>query len=130
MARKVPVVKTYSTAFKRKIVSEIDSGSITIYGAKELYGIGGKCTIQRWMKEFGKENKICKVVRIQMKGELDEIKKLKKEKKELESALAKSQVKIFALEALVEIAENDYGIDIKKKSGKKQSYSRKKGRKK
>ena len=130
MSRKTPILRTYSSAFKRMIISEIERGEISIESARELYGIGGKTTIQKWMKQFGKEEKISKVVKIQMKNELDELKKLKKEKKELESALAKSQVEIYALEALVEIAKEDYGIDLKKKSGKKRSSSRKKKQKK
>ena len=121
----MPVLKSYSTAFKRKIVLEIEKGEISIEGARKLYGIGGGDTIQKWMKKFGKNELISKVVKIQMKNELDEMKKLKKEKQELESAFAKSQVENFALRALVRIAKEDYGIDLKKKSGEKESFTQK-----
>ncbi len=125
----MPIQKTYSTAFKRKVVLEIEKGKLSITGARELYGIGGNCTIQKWMKEFGKKEIISKVVKIQMKNELDELKKLKKEKRELESALAQSQVENYALKALVEIAKEDYGIDLKKKNGGKVLFARKRKRK-
>lgn len=125
MSRVVPVKLTYSIAFKRKVVNEIEKGKISIEGARKLYDIGGGTTIQKWMRKFGKGELISKVVKIQTKNELDKIKELKKEKKELESALAQSQVKIYALEALVEIAKDDYGIDLKKKSGSKELPKRK-----
>ncbi len=121
MGRIVPTKLTYSIAFRRKVVNEIERGKISIEGARKLYDIGGGMTIQRWMKKFGKGELISKVIKIQTKDELDRIKELEREKKELESALAQSQVKIYALEALVEIAKEDYGIDLKKKPGSKES---------
>ena len=45
------------------------------------------------------------------------IKELKAEKQQLESALAQSQLKVIALESLVEVAEEQFGIEIKKKLG-------------
>ena len=128
MGRSIPVRVTYSLAFKRKVVREIEKGKLSIYEARKLYDIGGKVTIQRWMKEFGKGELISKVVNIRTKNELDKIKALEKEKKDLESALAQSQVKIYALEALVEIARDDYGIDLKKKTGSKELPKQKKTR--
>ncbi len=63
MSREIPIQKTYSTAFKRKVVLEIEKWKLSITGARELYGIGGKCTIQKWMKEFGKNEIISKIVK-------------------------------------------------------------------
>jgi predicted RNase H-like nuclease (RuvC/YqgF family) len=58
-----------------------------------------------------------KVVRIEMKGERDRIKELEKEKRELETALARSQLKILTLESLIESVEEHYKIDTKKNIG-------------
>jgi hypothetical protein len=41
--------------------------------------------------------------------------------RELESALAQSQVKLFAYESLVDVAEEHYGADFKKNFGAKRS---------
>lgn len=66
-----------------------------------------------------------------MNGEESTIKKLRKENSQLESALAKSMVENMALKTLVELAESEYGIDLKKNSGKNVSTSaRKKSRRK
>ena len=124
------IIKTYSEAFKRQVVSDLENGGLTFTEAKNLYGIKGGDTIQNWVRKFGKYHLLNRVVKIQVKEEVDQIKKLTKEKKELESALATSQVKIYALEELIELAKEDYGIDLKKNSGQKQSLtSRKKSRK-
>ena len=120
------IIKTYSEAFKRQVVSDLENGGLTFAEAQKLYGINGGDTIQNWVRKFGKYHLLNRIVKIQVKEEVDQIKKLTKEKKELESALATSQVKIYALEALVDIAKEDYGIDLKKKSGQKQSLQQRK----
>jgi hypothetical protein len=56
-----------------------------------------------------------------MKGEKDRIKQLEKEKRALESALAQSHLKTLYLGSLVEIAEEKYGVDLKKKNDTKES---------
>ncbi len=114
MSRTVPIIKKYSTAFKVKVVCEIEKGLFSIDKAREIYDIGGGDTIQNWMRKLGKSDLISKVVRIEMKDEKDKLKQLKREKQELESALAQAQVKIFILESMVEIAKDKHGIDLKK----------------
>ena len=104
----------YSQAFKQKVISEIESGKITKEGARRLYGIGGGSIIQIWIKKFGKLHMLNKVVRIEMKDEVSKLKQLEKEKKELESALAQAHLKLLAYESLIEVAEENLGIDLKK----------------
>lgn len=107
----------YSMAFKQKVVGEIERGERSIEESRRIYGIGGGETIQKWLKKFGKNYLLAKVVRIEMRDEKDRIKELEREKRELESALAQSQLKIISLEGYVEIAKEKYGIDLKKKNG-------------
>ncbi len=106
----------YSTAFKRKVVEEIESGQIGIEGARKLYDIHGTMTIRRWIEELGKHHLLNRVVRIEMKDEQDRLKALEKEKKALESALAQAHLKIIALETTVEVLEEKYGSGDKKKT--------------
>ena len=51
-----------------------------------------------------------------MAGEIDRIKRLEKEKSELEKALAKTQLKSLLLEAELELYKEEYGLVIKKKT--------------
>lgn len=112
----------YSAAFKQKVVSEIESGELTIAGAQKIYDIRGGQTIQLWLKKYGRNHLLNKVVRIEMKDEKDRIKALEREKKALESALAQTQLKLIATESLLECAEEYYGLDLeelKKNAGTK-----------
>lgn len=124
------LTKQYSTAFRQKVVSEIESGKLTITGARRLYSIEGGATIQNWIKKLGKLHLLNKVVRIELKDEISKLKQLEKEKKELESALAQAHLKLLTYESLIEVAENDLGIDLKKNIRSVQLNLREKGSKK
>jgi len=114
METKQRVTKRYSLSFKQKVISEIESGKITREGARKLYGIRGGSVINGWIKKFGKLHLLNKVVRIELKDEVSKLKQLEKEKKALESALAQAQLKLIVYESMIEIAEEEYGVDLKK----------------
>lgn len=114
-------VLRYSIAFQQKVVSEIESGELSIGDARRLYDIRGHETIQKWIHKLGKNHLLSKVVRIEMKDEKDRIKELEKKIHQLESALADEHIKNSVLESLVDIARKKYGIDLKKKSGQGRS---------
>ena len=117
----------YSLAFKQKVVSEIESGGLSLSEARRVYDIKGCGTIPAWLKRFGKNHLLNKVVRIEMKDEKDKIKELERQKRELESALAQAHLKNLSLEALIECVEEEYRIDVKKNFGARasqKSYSK------
>lgn len=114
------MVKRYSRAFRQKVVKEIEEGKITISGAQKLYNIGSLHTIQNWVKRMGMNHLLTKVVRIEEADEQQEILVIRKEKRELESALAQAHLKIVCLEKILEIAGREYGEDFKKKYDTKQ----------
>ena len=111
----------YSSAFKQKVVSEVESGKLTVAEARGVYDIKGADTIPSWLKKFGKNHLLHKVIRIEMKDEKDKIKELKHQKRELESALAQAHLKIVCLESLVECVQEHYSVDVKKTFGQKAS---------
>lgn len=121
MYREQTVRKRYSQAFKQQIISDIENGNITISQARKKYDIKGSCTIQKWIKSADKHHLLNKVVRIQMPGEIERIKQLEQEKHKLESALARAYLKIDALEQVIELAEKDYKVDLKKSTAPKRS---------
>jgi transposase len=109
----------YSTAFKLKVISEIESGKYSIAEARHIYDINSAGTIPYWLNRYGKNHLLNKVVRIQMKDERDKIKELKNQIKALERALSKSQVDNLCWQSLVEVIDEKYGIDSKKNFGSK-----------
>ena len=109
----------YSTAFKLKVIAEIESGKHTIAEVRRIYDIGGTSTVQNWIQKYGKNDLLNKVVRIQMKDEKDKIKELQNKIKVLERALSQSQVDKLCWQSLVEVIDEKYGIDAKKNFGSK-----------
>ena len=65
----------YSDAFKLKVVQDIEKGKLTISEARRLYEINGTNTVYRWLRKYGKNDLIQKVVRIEMKDEKSQLKK-------------------------------------------------------
>lgn len=112
-------LRNYSVAFKMKVVEEVENGLITANAARILYRIPGKATIAEWVKKYGINERINRTVYIMTRDEEMELFKLRKEVKRLEKALDDSQVKSIALESLIEIAEERYGMDLKKNFGSK-----------
>jgi transposase-like protein len=106
------VVKRYSSAFKLKVVKEIESGKLSISQANEIYDIGGAHTVSRWIKNFGKNHLLSKVVRIEMKDEKDRVKELKDRVRNLERLLANKELDNLMNEAFLELLAEDHGVDL------------------
>lgn len=106
------VVKKYSSAFKLKVVNEIESGKLSMNKAREIYDIGGSQTIERWIKNLGKNHLLSKVVRIEMKDEKDKLNELKERVRQLEKLLANKELDNLMNEAFLELLAEDHGIDL------------------
>lgn len=105
-------VKRYSSAFKLKVVNEIESGKLSINQAMEIYDIGGSTTINKWIKNLGKNHLLSKIVRIEMKDEADKLKELKDRVRQLEKLLANKELDNLMNEAFLELLAEDNGIDL------------------
>ncbi len=126
---------TYSTEFKIKIVKEVLDGKLTKTEAQRVYGLGGKSAILNWIRKFNlvsnynlSENIFLLESSMPKKDEdLEKDQKIRVLEKALESERNKSAL----FEKIIEIAEEKYGLEIRKKSEAKQSRSlnQKKGKK-
>jgi transposase-like protein len=104
-------VVRYSEAFKMQVVSELESGAVgTIAEARERYDIRGGSTVQRWLRKYGKDHLRSRVVKVQTPKDRDQIKALKKRIKELEKALAATQVDSVLNDAYYQIVCERHGI--------------------
>jgi transposase-like protein len=108
-------------AFKMHVVSEIESGRLSIEGARRKYGIRGSVTVPGWVRKLGKQHLLPKVVRVETPGERDQLKAQAKRIQELEAALSDAHIKLMAYESLINVAEKEYKLDIKKNFGTKRS---------
>ena len=106
------VIKKYSSAFKLKVVNEIESGKLSINQAMEIYDIGGNATISRWIKNLGKSHLLSKIVRIEMKDEKDKVNELKERVRQLEKLLANKELDNLMNEAFLELLAEDNEVDL------------------
>lgn len=124
-------VVRYSEAFKLQVIKEVESGRFeSANAAREAYGIGGKATVLRWLRQYGKEHLTKRVVRVETTDEKSELKRLREEVRQLKDALAKQSVKRLVeetyFEMLCEHAEVDAHAFKKKHEGVALSVPKKK----
>jgi transposase-like protein len=116
MSKVARKINRYSISFKKQLVGELESGT-SIYELQRRYDIRGADTIQRWIRQFGRNHLLNKTVRIETMDEKDRLKKLEEENKALKQALADSIIANRCLETLVEEANREYNTDLKKNFG-------------
>lgn len=112
--------RKYSLEFKKRIVSDFESGKYSVPQLERLHGIGNPI-IYRWIYKFSTFNeKGCRVVEMKDSSQ-KKMKELEARIKELESAVGRKQIKIDYLEKMIDIAKEDLDIDIKKNFATPQS---------
>jgi transposase-like protein len=95
----------YSWGLKISIIEEIENGQISINQAARKYRVS-RTAIQRWMKKYGNLDKKLR----EMGGRSP-----KQEISELKKKLKKIELERDILETAIEIIEDEYGVDVKKK---------------
>lgn len=111
-------MKKYDQNLKEKVTSDYLSGGGTYRQLQSKYGIDFRL-IHHWVQEFkGISRKNAKVSKKQTVKLEDD---LPKEVKQLQNELRQARLYNKLLEALVDIGKEQYGIDLRKKTGTKQS---------
>lgn len=113
-------IRQYSISFKRQVIGDLESGRFDcLESARRHYGIGGMNTIQKWLRKYGKNHLLPKVVIVQKPDEKNQIRALKQQVAELQRALGQTQVENVLNAEFLKIACGDLGCDVeafKKKS--------------
>jgi len=114
------IVLRYSACFKQQVVADLESGRFaSVEAAREHYGIGGKSTIQKWLRRYGKNHLQAKVVRVEKPDEADRIRELKREIAQLQRALGQTQAENLLNAEFLKLACTELGEEVdsfKKKS--------------
>lgn len=106
------------------IIKEYLSGS-SKNSLKKKYKLGDSNSIGRWLCIFGIEDKKVSSEKTQFMTDGPEespsVSALKQELKELKLQLAYAQMKAKAYDTMIDVAEEQFNIAIRKKAGTKQS---------
>jgi transposase len=106
---------------KRSIVRQVEQGELTRHAARKAHGLSGN-TLNKWLKASLKENaELAAYDPFEMKDKPVEAGETEPEKEALKKALEEAQLKISALNTLIDVAEDQFKIKIRKKAGARQS---------
>ena len=120
--------KDYTMSFKLQIVQEIERGKLSTTEATKKYGIQCRKTVVQWLRKFGNfdwENQTPfnmsktpeqKIMELEAKVRL-----LEKQKTFLEQQAYVADKKAIIFDMMIDIAEQEYKIDIRKNSPPEQS---------
>ncbi len=129
--------KDYTMSFKLSVVQEVESGLLSLTQAKNKYGIQGKSTVLLWLRKYGNfdwENQTPSSMAKTPEQKLLEleakVRLLEKQKNRLEDQLKRSDDKAVIFDMMIDIAEKEYNIPIRKNSSPEQSTPSKKNDKK
>jgi transposase len=120
--------RDYSMSLKLQIVRAIEQGELSTTGAQRKYGIQSRSTLVSWLRKFGNfdwENKtpshMPKTPEQQIMELEAKIKLLEKQKSFLEQQAQVADKKAIIFDMMIDLAEKEYRIDIRKNSEPEQS---------
>ena len=122
----------YTMSLKIQVVNEIETGQLSTKGAQRKYGIQARSTVVSWLRKYGSfdwENQTPSNMPKTPQQELMEleqkVKLLEKQKKFLEHQVSQADKKVVIFDMMIDLAEKEYNIPIRKNSSPKQSISTK-----
>ena len=125
----------YSLDIKLKVLADMYENGLSIFGAAKKFGIKNHYSVAYWEKTYILSEKslslsqetMQKVMDMRKKHELRQAaqvktpeEKLQEEVSNLRKALQYSELRNEALQELLKIGKEEYGIDLLKKAGAKQ----------
>lgn len=118
----------YSYSFKVQVVRQIEQGELSVSQAAKQYGIQSYGTVLNWLRKYGSfdwENQTPsnmpkspeqRIMELEAK-----VKLLEKQKSFLEQRAHVADSKAIIFDMMIDIAEKEYQIDIRKNSPPEQS---------
>lgn len=118
----------FSEAFKHKVILEYHNSRDTLEAVAQRHNIG-RTTLVYWMKHYEQERQrllTLGAMEAESTGAADAGNSTAKEPdagelKVLQEELRLAKIKLACLETLIDITEQDLGIDIRKKAGTRSS---------
>lgn len=113
--------RDYTLSFKINVVKEIELGKLSVIDACRNYGIQSRSTVVNWLRKFGKfdwENQTQlnmpkspeqRILELEAK-----VKLLEKQKAQLERQNYISDSKAIIFDMMIDIAEKELKIDVRK----------------
>ena len=113
--------RDYTLTFKLNVVKEIESGELSTSDAQKKYGIQGHATVLNWLRKYGNfdwdhqtpsnmsKSPEQRILELEAK-----VKLLEKQKAQLERQNHIADSKAIFFDMMIDIAEKEYNIDVRK----------------
>ena len=108
--------RNFGEKFKKDMVQRIENNEYSVRDISELYGVS-TTAIYKWVYKYSILYQQGYRQIVEPMSSTKKVKELQERIKELERAVGQKQMKVDFLEKLIEIADAEPGIDIKKKAG-------------
>lgn len=106
-------VRNFAEEFKLKKVNEIQSGITKVSEICKAYSVSA-VAVYKWIYKYSNMKKAERTI-VESKSDTRRIEDLKLQIARLEQSIGQKQIKIDFLEKVIDIAEETYQVDIKKK---------------
>ena len=124
MTKRISKWSSYPEGFRKEVVEQVLSGKMSSNQARRHYGIGGKGTVHKWVRDYEALTK--HVLRSSMKKQSNSREDLTKQEllaelEALKRLLSLERKRSESYLTMIKIAEQQFKIPIEKKSGAKRS---------
>lgn len=115
--------RDYTLGFKLQVVAEVERGDLTYKQAQKKYGIQGRSTVLVWLRKHGRFPwGTCSTVGAMENNTPNQrIKELEAQLALAEKRAQEAELKARLLDTLIDVAEGQFGFEIRKKPSPKQS---------
>ncbi len=107
-------LRYFEESFKRKKVSEIERNVTSVAEICKTYQVSSGA-VYKWIYKYSLMRKRKERQVVEAKSDTRKILHLQEKIKDLERAVGLKQIKIDFLEKMIDLAEGEYRVDIKKK---------------
>lgn len=114
--------RTFSEEFKCQKVKEIERKQTTVLEVSKAYQVRSN-NVYKWIEKYSLKDKNGVRLVVEMESETKRVLALLQKVAELERIVGQKQIVIDFQEKMIELAEQEYNVDIKKKFDSEQSYS-------
>lgn len=110
----------FSEGFKRKKVEEIEKNLSTVSEICREYQVSS-VSVYKWVYKYSAMRKKGEKQVVESESDTRKLRELKEKIKELERIIGQKQIQLDFKDKMIELAEQEYKLDIKKKLGSKLS---------
>ena len=112
--------RSFSESFKIQKVRDLEMKKVSVHEICRAYEVSST-SVHRWIAKYGQNRDKTERIVVETESDTRHILELKKKIAELERLVGQKQILLEFKDKMIEIAEEMYGVDIKKKLSTKPS---------